>query len=380
MLERFQKELWKFTNSYSESIDSEVNKLVDSFVNDYSPEKIKNLTLLEYAGKVEEGRSFSYRLEFETKIVGNISGQSGIDKFGVFKKGKKYKHTNRYGDNLEEAFFNVKNEILQVIDASKNCDYDTISNSMLAPLIKYKLAYMYNQTEFLSVFSKKHLQRCVNNIFGANYSDKYSEIELQKILLEEKNNFHATADWSNYKFSKCIYDIFGLKDNKLKNNWSLEKEIEVNTGILESFDSQSSYMVSGKIDYLSEHIHKCNVGLYGEQLVLKYEKEKLENLGKKELSDKVTQVSLNDDSLGYDILSFDENGNEKYIEVKTTRGTNKYFYITENELNKANKLDGYMMYLVSDVLNNDKIQLDILSSNAINSRKLTPIIYKGKVK
>ncbi|WEB80617.1 hypothetical protein [Vagococcus lutrae] len=54
MLERFQKELWKFTNSYSESIDSEVNKLVDSFVNDYSPEKIKNLTLLEYAGKVEE--------------------------------------------------------------------------------------------------------------------------------------------------------------------------------------------------------------------------------------------------------------------------------------------------------------------------------------
>lgn len=180
MLEKFQKELWKFNNSYSESIDSEVNELVENFINDYSQEQIKNLTLLEYAGKIEEGKSFSYRLEFETKIVGNISGQSGNDKFGIFKKGEIYNYTKRYGDNLGDAFLNVKKEILQVIDASINCDYDTIYNSMIAPLIKYKLAYMYNQSEFLSIFSKKHLQRCVNNIFGINYGDDYSEIELQK--------------------------------------------------------------------------------------------------------------------------------------------------------------------------------------------------------
>lgn len=380
MLEKFQKELWKFNNSYSESIDSEVNELVENFINDYSQKQIKNLTLLEYAGKIEEGRSFSYRLEFETKVVGNISGQSGNDKFGVFKKNGNYEHTKRYGDNLKDAFLNVKDEILQVIDASINCDYDTISNSMIAPLIKYKLAYMYNQSEFLSIFSKNHLQRCVNNVFGINYGDEYSEIELQKILLEEKNKFYATAEWSNYKFSKCMYDIFSLKDNELKNKWSLEKEIEVNTGILENFDYKSSYVVSGKKDYLSEYIDKAKIGLYGEQLVLKYEKENLENLGKKELAEKVIQVSLNDDSLGYDILSFDEDGNEKFIEVKTTRGTNKYFYITENELNKSNKLNGYMLYLVSDVLNNDKIKLHILTSEAINSGELSPVVYKGKVK
>lgn len=203
---------------------------------------------------------------------------------------------------------------------------------------------------------------------------------MQKILLEEKNKFYATAEWSNYKFSKCMYDIFSLKDNQLESEWSLEKEIEVNIGILENFDYQSSNVVSGKKDYLSEYIDKAKIGLYGEQLVLRYEKEQLENLGKKELSKKVIQVSLNNDSLGYDILSYDEDGNEKFIEVKTTRGNNKYFYITENELNKSNKLNGYMMYLVSDVLNNDKIKFTILSSDAINNSELSPVVYKGKVK
>lgn len=177
-----------------------------------------------------------------------------------------------------------------------------------------------------------------------------------------------------------MYDIFSLKDNQLESEWSLEKEIEVNIGILENFDYQSSNVVSGKKDYLSEYIDKAKIGLYGEQLVLRYEKEQLENLGKKELSKKVIQVSLNNDSLGYDILSYDEDGNEKFIEVKTTRGNNKYFYITENELNKSNKLNGYMMYLVSDVLNNDKIKFTILSSDAINNSELSPVVYKGKVK
>ena len=49
-----------------------------------------------------------------------------------------------------------------------------------------------------------------------------------------------------------------------------------------------------------------------------------------------------DDSLGYDILSYEEDGTPRYIEVKTTehRSDNGelYFFISQNELEKAKTL------------------------------------------
>jgi hypothetical protein len=51
------------------------------------------------------------------------------------------------------------------------------------------------------------------------------------------------------------------------------------------------------------------------------------------------------DGLGYDILSKDENGEDKYIEVKTTAGgLNTPFYVTANELERS-KQDSDRFYL-----------------------------------
>lgn len=54
------------------------------------------------------------------------------------------------------------------------------------------------------------------------------------------------------------------------------------------------------------------------------------------------------DGLGYDILSYDLNGDPKFIEVKTTKGNkNSTFFITRNELEKSKiKKDNYFLYRV----------------------------------
>lgn len=86
-----------------------------------------------------------------------------------------------------------------------------------------------------------------------------------------------------------------------------------------------------KVDFNQVNINNKKLGTAGELVVLELENEKLFSLG---LPLKAEHVSVTiGDGLGYDILSYDQNGNEIFIEVKTTRTANKAnFYMSKNEL------------------------------------------------
>ena len=81
-----------------------------------------------------------------------------------------------------------------------------------------------------------------------------------------------------------------------------------------------------------------SLGIAGEKLVYRSEKHRLQALGRGDLSDRVCWVAREDgDGCGFDILSFDGNGDganlERWLEVKTTNGPRTTpFYITSNEL------------------------------------------------
>lgn len=87
-------------------------------------------------------------------------------------------------------------------------------------------------------------------------------------------------------------------------------------------------------DYLAAEAHNRSLGAAGEEFVLNYERYRLAQFGKMNLSEKVEHVSAaKGDGLGFDILSFDVDGTEKHIEVKATAfGKEAPFYITRNEL------------------------------------------------
>ena len=110
-----------------------------------------------------------------------------------------------------------------------------------------------------------------------------------------------------------------------------------------------------KIDYLKKAKSNVKNGLLGEELVINYEKERLTNLGREDLAERIKWVSKEDDSIGYDIVSFDvgefNNVQEKYIEVKSTDESNtNAFYISANELKTMEKLKKqYFIYRVYNV-------------------------------
>jgi hypothetical protein len=78
------------------------------------------------------------------------------------------------------------------------------------------------------------------------------------------------------------------------------------------------------------------LGDAGELLVLEYEKSRLLDAGRADLEKRVRHVAKEKGGAakGYDILSFDpQNGSEKRIEVKTTRGSKaSAFYLTRGEV------------------------------------------------
>lgn len=87
-------------------------------------------------------------------------------------------------------------------------------------------------------------------------------------------------------------------------------------------------------DYLGLEARNRSLGLAGEEFVVAYERHRLHEVGAKKLIDKVEHVSkTRGDGLGYDVLSYESNGRERLIEVKTTAfGREAPFYLTRTEL------------------------------------------------
>lgn len=90
-----------------------------------------------------------------------------------------------------------------------------------------------------------------------------------------------------------------------------------------------------------------DLGEKGEKFIVEYEKERLVKLNKPELAKKVKHVSLSNDYAGYDILSYEEDGSERFIEVKSTKGPiSSDFYISPGELKYSKENKNYYLYRV----------------------------------
>jgi hypothetical protein len=92
-------------------------------------------------------------------------------------------------------------------------------------------------------------------------------------------------------------------------------------------------------DYAACEARNSSLGQAGEELVVKFEQYRLSKEGLGRLAAKVAHVSKDrGDGLGFDVLSYDSEGNERFIEVKTTAFAKETpFYASANEIRFAQK-------------------------------------------
>tara|TARA_Y100001936_G_scaffold133493_1_gene130546 strand:+ start:824 stop:1798 length:975 start_codon:yes stop_codon:yes gene_type:complete len=179
----------------------------------------------------------------------------------------------------------------------------------------------------------------------------------------------------------------GIEEDITDNEIELGKLILKDTKPRKKIKKKTKRTFKGKKnrDYLLKAATDKKTGDLGELLVLEYEKNRLINEGKKELSHSVEHISQTEgDGAGYDIKSFSNDGKVKYIEVKTTKSNlSTDFFMTPSELDFSKlHANNYFLYRVYDL----KIKplsgsLYIYNGNILDSfdKEATEfkMIYKG---
>jgi Domain of unknown function (DUF3883) len=93
----------------------------------------------------------------------------------------------------------------------------------------------------------------------------------------------------------------------------------------------------GKFDPAERDARNRDLGKAGEKFVVAFERERLRRAGRDDLAGDVRWVSdLDGDGYGYDVLSFDPDGQERLLEIKTTCGHEcTPFWLTRREVDVA---------------------------------------------
>ncbi|MET4391604.1 hypothetical protein ABIB73_007395 [Bradyrhizobium sp. F1.4.3] len=93
----------------------------------------------------------------------------------------------------------------------------------------------------------------------------------------------------------------------------------------------------GKFDPAERDARNRQLGKAGKKFVVEFERDRLRRAGRDDLAEKVRWVSdLDGDGYGYDLRSFEPDGEERLLEIKTTCGHERTaFWLTRREVDVA---------------------------------------------
>jgi len=139
-----------------------------------------------------------------------------------------------------------------------------------------------------------------------------------------------------------------------------------------------TYRTGVRVNYLQKEQNNQRLGKSGEELVVQYEKWRLITAGKPNLADKVEWISQSKgDGIGFDILSCNIDGTDKYVEVKTTKLSKETpFYFTQNELQfSLEHSDKYHLYRLFSF--DQKARMFIKKGDFRTICRSVPVIFRG---
>jgi len=325
------------------------------------------------------GYNFCYTLERKLDGLGRISG-SPAPKFGVYygKRGKKsgndYQFVRKFGDTYREAFEGVRQSLLELIDAGESENIQAITDNLISPMVKGKILCTYFPDRYLNIFSSDHLDYFLIQLDLDSENLIWTDPVIKReALIEFKNQDPVMKNWTVDLFAHFLYTEYPGRPPKEGETTDTNSDpladyrnpnfpanptaefIELSIlppNLTNPTSNNRGASEKAKPDYEDEARKLKKLGDRGEKVVMDLEIRKLQEAGRKDLAKKVERVSLTSDSFGYDILSFEMDGTEKYIEVKATRAKvgSANFFFTANELREAKQSKNYFIYMVYDVV------------------------------
>lgn len=193
--------------------ENDLELLREKFVNDYTMNKLMNMTKEEYVVGFGSKESFCYRLETELQGLGDIHGSTSI-KFGLYygKSGddtiEEYRWSKRFGNSPDEVLQEIKKQIVYLRMNGEKKDLEAIRNCELAPLLRGKILSVYFPEDYLCIFAEEHLNYFLNRL-DIEVTSNDDILDKQSKLLEWKKSKPEMQEWSNHVFTCFLYDAFG---------------------------------------------------------------------------------------------------------------------------------------------------------------------------
>ena len=285
------------------------------------------------ADKQSEGYSLVYLYSVDLKRV-YLSIAFGTGQFiEVFKPKKEaYQKMRKAASRIQKVFendLNIQNLILDPIDLAatpKEFRQEGYEQSAIFSL-SYEINNLPDDTKLLEDYKKM--------------LDFYVDI------------FESPLTPSIDSLVNAVADPLRLEDTKVK---------------IKDFEYRSPKKTKGKTTNNKKAKAKKRrsdrsafIGRKGEKIVFDFEKEKLKKINLNNLSEKVRWHAELNEKPGYDITSFDDNGDEIFIEVKSSSGkTINDVDLTKNEImsmfDKKTK-EKFYIYLVTNALTKPEIEV-----------------------
>ncbi|MDA9572630.1 DUF3883 domain-containing protein [Flavobacteriaceae bacterium] len=270
-----------------------------------------------------------------------------------------------------------KGQVLNLIKSILS--YDTISKVALVDELvittnvgSKEIDFIIN---FLAGFKKIKVENDIITVLKKSNPKElfvsFSKHYFNLIINEEELNQHLFVDSE----VTLINDFFKIKTSSIKLKY---RQILVTLGKLELLEYEDDYVkiinytfakkfIERALKKLSKSQKEFEKELYekkirgelAEKFVMEFERDKL-----KEYSFFPIRQSVDDVGLGYDILSYDSDGKEMFIEVKSIK--NNSFFWSENEIATSKEFkDDYFIYLVL-FENNKPIKIKQIIQNPYN--------------
>lgn len=267
--------------------EKKLQEMHDGFLNFqevWTLEKVKNMTLEEYTNIKKDNPNrddFTFWIESKLDNLGSIWGGSAF-KFGIYRRNdesqkessngrlysQNYAWIAKYGNNENEAFNNIKEKIIQIIQASQDNNLKAIEKIDFGDAIKWKIAFHYQDVKnikIVNIFSKNVLDLISLNEF----KEKLKIYQIHKKSLENKNlslvkmiENIAIPLWNKYGMNSQNYidkmkNLFSeyLNKKKLDRN-TINKYIQVIENISKEFLKENLY--SCDLFSFDQNINKLN--------------------------------------------------------------------------------------------------------------------------
>lgn len=386
----FEEAKNSFDYSLFESRRKKLYKELDKFVKRYTPNAILKLSLREYVQGHGGQDTFTYHVERTFDELGTISG-SYCSIFGIFysKNKSQYSFPPKWGDTPKAALKSILESIVDLIEAGAERDTKRIIDNQLAPMYKGKLLSLYYPEVYLNIFSDEHLKyylQFFNQTSGGILSK--DPVLKRERLVEFKYKDPIMKKWTMDQFATFLYSKYPgapKKEDNTREESTFEQYSIADLSLIdlcykqEGKESLAKNSGRRKVDYAQEQRRNTILGGRGESIVMDYERKRLKAA---KIRKAPVQVSADSDSYGYDILSYNEDGSKRYIEVKATTsgiGPNSFYY-TEHERQKALEYgEAYHIYMVLSVKNKKPKIWDMGNPFLSNPDfKLTPVTYKAE--